>query len=605
MRSCIVLLVDTSLAQILNQLRSASFDSSDRRTVLGAIDSIEAIFTRHDHTIGDLHQRLAHQQAGIQKQKEYASSNVAQEASELRSENQTLRTELAEITRKLCEEWQKSQRLEEQLRLMTALRFGRSRERFTDEDSRQGLLFNEAELLASQAAPEDEELEEACTEQAPPAQSPSTRKPRGKRAPLPANLKVVEKHIELEGDACSCGNCGKALTRIGEEVSEHLEHIPAQFIKHRIIRGTYACNCSSSTVQNASPPPRIFPKSIMGDSVLASIITNKYCDALPFYRQERIFARSDIALSRQTMARGAISVAKWLEPLLQLFDQRLSQCRVLCADETRLRVLKENGIKKESNSYMWVACGEDDRGKIVKFHYGGGRDAKVARDVLGTFQGILMCDAYGAYPSASTGTPIQLAACMAHVRRKFHDVIKANSRDEHGRFALNLIQKLYKIEQTAAFYSAEARRELRQKEALPLLEMFQAWLVERVQDTAPKTNLGIAVHYTMKIIDRLKVYLDNDEVPIDNNRAENAIRPFVVGRKNWLFNAEADGARASSALYTVIESAKANYLEPMHYLQFLFRCHQHFGSTDMPWEKLQPTPLLRSIADELCVNWSL
>jgi len=401
-----------------------------------------------------------------------------------------------------------------------------------------------------------------------------------------------------------CEHCGQQKQMIGQQVSEQLQIRPIQLYVERTVRKTYACSCGQCGVSTPEPPHQVFPKSILGETVMAQIVASKYCDALPFYRQHRILTRSGIDISEQTMARAAARIAEVCTPLVDRIGQRLSEGSVLCADETRLRVLKDNGIKKDGNSYMWVAAGKSAGMKLVRFHYDdGSRSAQAAKQLLGSFSGVLMCDGYGAYPSAVKELPITLAACMAHVRRKFVDVLKADRNNVYAHQAMNFIQDLYEIERKTAGLTDSEILSMRKVEAKPVFEDFQKWLYQASSFVLPKSSLGTAISYTVDLVPRLEVYLENPQVPIDNNAAENAIRPFVVGRKNWLFSAESHGARTSATLYTLIESAKANNLEPMHYLLFLLRCFRKYGEKAIPWDELLPRPDLRSHAEKIGVSW--
>ena len=218
------------------------------------------------------------------------------------------------------------------------------------------------------------------------------------------------------------------------------------------------------------------------------------------------------------MARAAGAVAETLMPLHDLIIARLSKCEVLCADETRLRVLKESGIKKDGLSYMWVLTGTYQGSTLVRFHYGGGRDSQIAKELLRDFTGILMCDGYGAYPAAVSGSKIVLSACLAHARRKFHDVIKVDSRNVLAQEALTFIKQLYEIERECAEMSVEDRLAARQSRARPIFDSFRKWLYQKSGAVLPKSALGRAIAYTVELLPRLEVYLTNGLVPIDNNR---------------------------------------------------------------------------------------
>lgn len=506
------------------------------------------------------------------------------------------------VEQKLQEKMVKMAFLEEQLRIELARKYGKSSERYKPTELQTAYLFDEAEMILSRAPEESEQEPAIAEERKREKQAPA--KNRGKREILPEDLQRITIEIDIREDQKMCSHCGQAKQVIGEQVSEQIQMKPIEFYVERTVRKTYACSCGKCGVCTPEAPIQVFPKSIMGDTVIAQVVTSKFCDSLPFYRQHRVLLRSGISISEQTMARGASRMAEVFTPLVDLIGQRLSECSVLCADETRLRVLKDNGIKKDGTSYMWVAAGENAGMKLVRFHYeDGSRSAQAAKELLGSFTGILMCDGYGAYPSAVKDMPITLAACMAHVRRRFNDVLKSDRKNIHAQHAMKMIQDLYKIERKAQGLSDEEILPLRQDEAEPLFNQFRDWLYQTAAVVLPKSALGTAVSYAVNLLPRLEQYLKNPKVPIDNNPAENAIRPFVVGRKNWLFSAESHGAKTSAKLYTLIESAKANTLEPMHYILFLLRCYRHFGENAMPWSDLLPKPDLRNYADQIGVTW--
>ena len=508
-----------------------------------------------------------------------------------------------DLEAELTEERQKRALVEEELRIRLAELFGKSSERWKPDEKGQAYLFNEMEMLVSSDPEEYTDLDNEETIPTP-TQKPSKKISRGKRDKLPDNLERITTIIDIPVEDRKCPDCGNEKTVISDQVSEQLQMKPIEFYVERTVRRGYACSCGNCGVTTAPVPTQVYPKSILGDTVIAQIIASKYCDALPFYRQERVLARSGISVSRQTMARAAATVAKEMNPLVVLIGQELSECSVLCADETRLRVLNDKGIKKAGTSYMWVATGKNAGSKLVRFYFeDGSRSAETAKNLLGAFNGTLMCDGYGAYPSAVKGLPITLAACMAHARRKFNDVLKVDRRNPHAAQAMKMIQELYKIEHEAVELSVEQRLVLRQEKSRPLFILFRKWLHQTAAEVLPKSALGKAVSYAVNLLSRLEVYLDNADVPIDNNAAENSIRPFVVGRKNYLFHAETQGAKDSASLYSIIETAKANHLEPMHYLLFLFRCYRHFSSEHMPWGDLLPRPDMVSYAESIGILW--
>ena len=572
-------------AQELLQIIRTQAVSGHDKNLLTVADQLESLFISKESDALAMHSKLnREQQARQADHRRFEKDRKAFEA-------------------ELKEERRKRALIEEELRIRMAELFGKSSERWTPIETGQGYLFNELEMLSSKQEESDEEKETGCSS----GQKSSNKvKRRGKRNKLPDHLERKTTIIDITEEEKGCLNCGNEKKVVGEQVSEQLQMKPIEFYVERTVRLSYGCACGEAGITTAEVPTQIYPKSVLGDTVIAQIIASKYCDALPFYRQERILARSGISISRQTMVRAATAVAKEVKPLFDLIGEKISESPVLCADETRLRVLNDKGEKKDGNSYMWVAAGDSGGSRLVRFFFeDGSRAASTAKSLLGNFSGILMCDGYGAYPSAVKGLPVTLAACMAHVRRKFNDVLKGDRKNPHAAKAMKMIQDLYKIEKEASELSSDERLALRQEKARPKFDQFRAWLYQAAAEVLPKSALGKAVSYALNLLLRLEVYLENGDVPIDNNAAENAIRPFVVGRKNFLFHAETQGAKDSAVLYSIIETAKANDLEPMHYLLFLFRCYRHFGPDRMPWDDLIPRPDLRSYADSIGIPWKL
>lgn len=561
----------TEAGNLLQIIRTHGANSRSK-TLLEVADNLEQLLSSQSSDLTKMHQMLS------------------QEQQQRKQAEQKLQEKLVQMAF-----------LEEQLRIELARKYGKSSERYKPTEVHTAYLFDEAEMILSRAP---EEPEEESVPEKPKKEKTTATKDRGKREIIPGNLERVTIELDIPDDQRMCPHCGDEKQVIGEQVSEQIQMKPIEFYVERTVRKTYACSCGKCGVCTPEPPNQVFPKSIMGETVIAQVVASKYCDSLPFYRQHRMLLRSGISISEQTMARGAARMAEVFTPLVELIGQYLSECSVLCADETRLRVLKENGIKKDGNSYMWVAAGENAGMKLVRFYYEDGtRSALAAKALLGSFTGTLMCDGYGAYPSAVKDLPIRLAACMAHVRRRFHDVLKNDRKDIHAQNAMKMIADLYTIERNAQDLSDEEKLSVRQEQAKPIFAQFRTWVYEISGKALPKSALGTAVSYAVNLLPRLERYLEDPKIPIDNNAAENAIRPFVLGRKNWLFNAESHGAKISAKLYTIIESAKANNLEPMHYILFLLRCYRHFGENTMPWNDLLPRPDLRDYAEKIGVAW--
>ncbi len=455
----------------------------------------------------------------------------------------------------------------EQIRLLRAQLFGRKSEKIKPGSSVQPLF------LFDMPEPEIKEEEE---EVHVPAHN---RRKRG-RKPLPEELPRLEVIHDLDDSEKVCG-CGCELSRIGEEVSEQLDVIPAQVRVIRHIRPKYACkNCEGveddgPAVRIAPVPPQIIPKSIAGPGLLAHILTGKFIDHTPFYRQEKQFVRLGVEVSRTSMCNWAMQAASACQPLLNLLQDEVQSGFFINIDETTLQVLKEPGRDPTSKSYMWLFRRGDPKKPVFIYQYHPTRSGDVARAFLRDFHGYVQTDGYSGYNFLDHDENIRHLGCWAHARRKFMDVIKAqgkNRKSGSGDKALSYIKKLYKLEKearTKEFSPAEIYR-MRQDQAKPILDDFRKWLSAKSVQTPPKGLLGKAISYTLKQWNRLIGYIEDGHLTPDNNNAENAIRPFVIGRKNWLFSGTPAGAEASALLYSLIETAKANRLEPYAYLRYIF-----------------------------------
>ena len=460
--------------------------------------------------------------------------------------------------------------LAEQVRLLKALRFATQSEKARPHGHEiQYPLFNEAEMVV-------EEADSAETETEIPAH---TRRKPGRRPISPDFPRIEVVHDIPEGDkVCACG-C--ELTRIGEEVSEKLDVIPQKIRVIRHIRPKYACRSCEGveddrpTVRIAAMPDQIIPQGIVTPSLLAYILVNKFADGLPFYRQSVMFGRLGVDISRATMSGWAIRAGRAVEPLIELLQQEIRSGPVINMDETPVQVLKEPGRENTTKSYMWVMRGGPPDRPVVLFHYAPSRGRAVAEELVGGFKGYLQTDGFAGYNALGGRDGITHVGCLAHVRRRFHDVIKAGGKKKKGGVAqtiLNLIAKVYQKEKQARKREAKPDEILamRQKEIKPLLDKIRDTLLDRKPAVPPKSLLGKAIAYALDQWPRIQAYLGHPGLTPDNNLAENAIRPFAVGRKNWLFAGSPTGAKTSANIYSLIESAKANGLNPLDYLNEVF-----------------------------------
>jgi transposase len=457
------------------------------------------------------------------------------------------------------------QRLLEAVRLLRHQRFGRTSERVVAE---QRGLFNEAEQLVDTALPDEDEAEVSV-----PAH---TRRKRG-RKPLPDWIPREEILHDLAEEEKVCAHDGTALQEIGREVCEQLEVIPAVFRVLRHVRPKYACPKCKTGVKIAPVPPQPIPKSLASPSLLAHVAVSKYADALPLYRQAGMLERAGIELSRATLASWMVRVSELVQPLLNLMAEEILSGDFLQMDETPFQVLKEEGKPATSLSYLWVRRGGPPDHPLLLFEYADSRRGQVAKDLLEGFQGILQTDGYEGYTEVGARPGVVHAGCWAHARRRFHDAVKAQKgggkkspRATKAQQGLAWIQKLYRIERNVAEASPDERLRVRDEKARPLVKKIREWLDASKDRVPPQSLTGKALGYLERQWPKLVRYLDDARIPLDTNLVENSIRPFALGRRNWLFADTPGGAQASAHLYSIIETAKANGLDPFAYLVHLF-----------------------------------
>ena len=438
--------------------------------------------------------------------------------------------------------------LKDTILLLQRRKFAPTSEQIKDEA--QLMLFNELEDIIDTGKEEEEEKESITYE----------RKKRGKRKPIPDNIPRIDDIIDLTEEE------KVGMKYIGDEITEKLEIEPAKITVRRIIKKKYApIEGDGPVVCAKNPKKELLPKSIASASLVAYIITAKYVDALPLYRQEKIFERISAELKRQTMARWLIQVSEKLTPLYNLMQDICLDKNYLEMDETRIQVLKEDGKKATSKSYMWVRY-SPGKNPIVLYDYSPTRSGDVPVELLTGFNGILQVDGYDGYSKVCEQNNLTRAGCWDHARRKFFDAAKTSGGKGTGKKAVNIIKKLYKIEEKILGLPLEEKLKIRQEKSKPILDEFKAWVDETRQKITPKSVAGKAINYTYNEWKYLTVFLDHPEINISNCLVENSIRPFAVGRKNWLFSNSVDGANASAMYYSLIETAKANGLEPFDYL---------------------------------------
>jgi transposase len=502
-----------------------------------------------------------------QAQIEQAQSTLEQTQSQLDAQQ----AQLVRTQSQLENQSEQIRILEEYIRLLKHQRFGASSERAPID---QLGLFNEAEAAA------DAEDAAAAGEAAETPVAAHTRKKRG-RKPLPEVLPRVEILHDLAEAEKVCAEDGHALQEIGREVSEQLEIIPATIHVLRHIRPKYACPKCKTGVKIAPVPPQPIPRSLASPGLLAHVAVSKYVDALPLYRQEAMLSRLGIDLPRATLANWMVKAGQLVVPLVNLIREQLLAGGYLQCDETRFQVLKEAGKRAQSQSYLWAQRGGTEAHPLLLYDYDPSRSGEVPKRLLEGFEGYLQTDGYEGYTAIGSQGGVVHVGCWAHVRRKFDEALQAQGKNRKkgakrspkqskAEQGLRWIGKLYRIEREAAALPAEERHRIRHERARPIVDQTRSWLDASVGSVPPKSLTGKALGYFDKQWPKLIRYLEDGRLRIDTNLVENAIRPFVVGRKNWLFADTVRGAEASANLYSVIETAKANGIEPYAYLRHVF-----------------------------------
>ena len=392
-----------------------------------------------------------------------------------------------------------------------------------------------------------------------------------KRRTLPDNLprEVVEHDIAEQDKQCACG-CLKQ--RIGEEVTEQLEVIPAQLKVIQHVRFKYACNRCDEGVSIA-PMPRLFlPKSMATPSLVAYTLINKYQDHLPLYRQEKIWHRMGVEMARNTICGWIMAAAEVCMPMREVLISTIRASDYVQADETTVQVMDEPNRKNTSLSYMWLYRSARPDKKVILFDYRETRQAIWPKEVLHGYKGYLQTDGYKGYNWVDDVPDIIHLGCMAHARRPFAELVKLAKSTGKSHQAVAYFQKLYAIEKIArdGKYTPAQRFELRLKKAKPILDEMRKWIDESLQYAVPQSKLSEALNYMHNRWQELTNYLIDGSLEIDNNGAENQIRPFALGRKNWLFSGSPRGAHASALFYSLIATAGANDWNPFEYLRYVF-----------------------------------
>ena len=505
-------------------------------------------------------------------------------------------TELIKALRLIIDEKTSHEKaLQEQVDYLTKKLFGPSSERRSDDIPGQQNLFDEAEVEQDPSLLEGETVIRE-----------HTRKKKAAHEELFKGLKVEKVVVPLPEEDQICPVCGTQMVLIGEEyVRRELEFIPATCKVIEYYSQSYGCpSCKEGLGDTEKPvivksqvPPALLGKGPASAAAAAWTMYQKYANGLPLYRQEKDWKQYGVQISRTTLANWIIYCSKnYFQPMYDYFHRELLKRSFAMADETRVQVLKEEGRRAQTQSFMWLfRSGEDGLAEIILYGYSPTRSGSHAKEFLEGYSGYLETDGYQGYNSLPG---IRRCSWWAHIRRYFIDAVPKGKQYDYSQPAVQGVQycnRLFAMEDSINKKypgNYEKRKQLRLEKEKPVLEAFWSWLDQ--QKPVRNTRLDKAVNYVLNRRDIAETYLEDGRCSFTNNLSENAIRPFAVGRKNWLFSSSVDGANASAVVYTMVEMAKAHGLNIYGYLKFLLENRPSKNMTDeqlaelAPWsEKLQ------------------
>ncbi len=477
----------------------------------------------------------------------------------LESELELLRRRDAERSAELAARERRIRLLEEALRILQADRYGASREKLHVAPG-QTELFNEAETIAEL----NEVLGTEVSLKATPQREEKAGGTKPGRKAIAAHLPRVAIVHDLPKDERHCA-CGSPLIEIGSDISEQLDYVPPKIQVLQHVRKKYACPGCEQCVKTAPLPAQILPRTNAAPGLLAHLVTSKYVDALPLYRQEAIFGRAGLVLPRSALAAWIGVCGVRLQPLVDALKAQILDCAVVHADETPVAMLAP-GTGMTHRAYLWAyASGLFEPLKAVAYDFTASRAGEHARAFLGHWQGSPVCDDYGGYKALFANGVIE-AGCMAHARRKFVELHFSN-QSTIAATAIDLIGQLYGIEREVKDLPPERRRSERQQRAAPIAATLHDWLIGQRTRITDGTATATAIDYSLKRWPALTRYLDDPALPIDNNHDEQQIRPWATGRKNWLFAGTLMAGQRAAAITSLIQSAKRNGHDPYAYLK--------------------------------------
>ncbi len=476
----------------------------------------------------------------------------------------------------------------EQFNLAQRRLYGASTEQTAAILGQAGSLFNEAELTADPEAPElDPEAKNEV------AARTRNKKEKGQREALFEGLPVEDVFHNLADDDLYCKTCSAPLHDMGADIRREITIYPPRVVVTHIHTQKAVCDCCQREgrphpITQAYAPLPAFPKSMASPSSVAFAIMQKYVEGVPLYRQMAGYQRCGLNLSRQTLSNWVIAGADLLGVVYNRMRSKLLSEKVLHADETPLQVLQS---PSKTEARMWLYCTGRDGPAIYIYEYQPGRGKQYPVEFLKEFEGWLHTDGYVGY----TGIPgVTLSGCWAHARRYYTDALSLlspmmrQSVNTTARQGLFFCDRLFAVERQIAGLSPQERLAARKSKSQPIIDEYHAWLQESRPNVLPQSPTGKAISYSLNQWVKLTEFLNNGSLEISNNRAERAIKPFVIGRKNWLFCNSEGGAKASSTLYSIIETAKANGIDPFNYLKYLFEMLPNLKWEDKTVDNLMP-----------------
>jgi len=477
----------------------------------------------------------------------------------LKHSERTIHSQETQLTHKQT----RIEQLEHRLRVMQHERFGKSSEKHPGQGELQ--LFNEAELLDEQGqrAPSDDDT----------VQIPAHTRKRKVARSLPEDLPTVELVYDLDDEQKTCDACGERLTPIGQVVTEQLGVIPLQYFRIHHIRQKHACQCKKC-IKTAPMPALPLPGSQASAQLLAHIAVSKYTDGLPLYRQEKIAARQGLELPRSKMARWLIQITTLLQPVYNLSEDTFFDYDINASDDTGIQVLKEDGRRAESKSFLWIRRGGPPDKPVVLVDYARSKSGDTAYGLLSQCHGYLVCDAASNFNKTIARNALTPVLCNDHCRRNFTEAIKGLDKKHKTKAwiankAIEYYKSLYRLERVIANDTDALKTQRRQEKAVPIWNAFIAWARKVQHQGVVDDKTRDALNYLLNHETGLREYCNDGRLPISNIKSEHIAKTIAIVRKNMLFADTPDGAKSSAMLLSMIETAKANGHNPHHYLTVL------------------------------------